>query len=193
MARPGSPNALAGLSNVIQQAKEQETAVTQENSRLKTLVKLQEELIKKQRAALLEVAKTSAELAEVEKQRSLLKSRLAAQKSALLIAASEGAQVSSVIDKVIEGANPSPISARQSGAVALAAIEKIQAELFAVTDQCMKAQNLAVSAEIAGELICSVNDIVEEAIRSGAVEESPEDTVKRQAYVISALIPPQEE
>jgi myosin heavy subunit len=193
MARPASPNPLAGFSNIIQQAKEQEASVTEENSRLKTLAKLQDDLIQKQRSALLEVAHTSAELAEVEKQRTILKARLAAQKTKLLVAASEAAQASSIIEKVIEASSPSPIASSQSGAVALSAIEKIQSELFGVTDQCMKAQNLSVSPEIAGELVCSVNDIIEEAIRTGAVDESPEDTVKRQSYVISALIPQPEE
>jgi myosin heavy subunit len=185
-------NPLAGLSNVIQKAKEEETAVLQENERLKKLLTLQEELIKKQRAALLEVTKTAAELAEIEKQRTLLKSRLASQKSQLLVSASEAAQVSSLIDKIIEDSSPPPLSAGKTGELTLSAIEKIQAQTFAVTEQCMKDPNMSVPIDVANQLIFAVNDVVEAVIRSGAAEEPPEDTIKRQSYLISALVPPQE-
>jgi myosin heavy subunit len=193
MSRPQSPNPLAGLQDVIQRAKEEEATVQEENKRLKQILELQDQLIKKQRAVLLEVAKTSAELAEVEKQRAVLKAKLASQKSVLLVSASETAQVSSIIEKVIEASAPPPLSAGKSGEVTLNAIEKIQAQVFAVTETCMKDPNMSVSIDIANQLIFAVNDVLEAAIQSGAAEEPPEDTIKRQSYLISALVPPQEE
>jgi hypothetical protein len=179
----------ASFAALITQAREQERSATEENERLKGLVALQESLITKQREALLAVTSTSAELAEVEQKRTALNAQLSAQKSQLLIAATEFGDVSSAVSQAVEGSEPLPISAGKTGTITLEAIEKIQAAVFAVTESCLKSGQLAVSAGDANGLILAVNEILEEAISKGGAEEDPQDTISRQAHLISALLP----
>jgi hypothetical protein len=181
------------FTTLIAQAREQEAAVLAENQRLKALLEQTDSLIAEQRAALLDVARLSGELVTVEADRSALKSRLASQKSVLLVTASQVAGVSAAVDQLLDGANQPAISAGPAGAAALEAIEKIQAAVFAVTESCLQSESLVVPVAEANALVCTVNDIVEDVVRKGAAVEDTPDTVRRQSYIISALVPQPDE
>jgi hypothetical protein len=181
------------VSGLIAQAREQEVTAVAESKRLKELAARQESLITKQREALLAVSKTSSELAAVEWQRSAIKTQLTAQKSKLLVAAGEASTVTSLISQATGGDEKSPISSGRSGPAVLEAIEKIQAIVFTVTEDCLKEENLAVNSSGASALICTVSDVIERAMNAARIDEDPEDTITRQSYVIQALAPRLEE
>jgi hypothetical protein len=173
----------------IAQVKQQQEAFLQENKRLKALISVQNTLVEKHRQALAEVAKTSAELAAIEKQRIQLKQKLSAQKSKLLVGASEAAEMAAIVERSLERNGVPAIANSEAGSVALNAITKIQAALAQVVQASLKSEDLSVSSDDMTALICNVSDILESATKTGAVSESLEDQVKRQALVISSLLP----
>jgi hypothetical protein len=193
MTRPSPARGPSSITSLVAQVKESETAATEAHDLLAALVTRSDELIARHREGLLEVARLSAELAEIEKRRAVLKSALASQKSKLLITAAETAEVSQLIEQAVEAGEQAPIASGASGNVALQSIEKIQAAVFALTEKCLSSQNLTVAQEDADALICAVSDVVEEAVKAGGALEAPEDTIRRQSFVISALVPPPEE
>lgn len=187
-------NPLAGAGAIVQQIKEQEQFVTQENRKLKQLIAIQDALIKKQREGLLEVAKTAAELSAVEQERAKLRKKLNSQKTKLLVAAAESTDASSIIEQTLSESTPSEsIANGATGTTTLKAIEFIQSGLFALTESCLKSQDLSVPPEAVNALISNVNDVIQNAIDSGVAKESPEDTIRRQSFVITSLVPEPEE
>ncbi|OHS95938.1 hypothetical protein TRFO_37932 [Tritrichomonas foetus] len=182
---------MAGINAAIAQIKETETMAREENAHIKQLIAIQDALIQKQRQILLDVAKTSSELLAVEIQRSQLKQKLGSQKSKLLVSSSESSEVNSLIEQTLSQPDSQPpISSGASGAAALKAIELIQQNLFAVTESCLKTEDLSAPAESLQSLIIDVNEIIQQTLKSGVAKETTEDTVRRQSFVISALVPP---
>jgi hypothetical protein len=196
MTRPSaasSARAPSSIASLVAQTREAESAAAETHDLLSSLIAKSDELISRQREGLLEVARLSAELAEIEKRRAVLKSALASQKSKLLITAAETAEVNQLIEQAVEAGGQAPVASGASGNVALQSIEKIQAAVFALTEKCLSSQTLTVGQEDADALICTVSDVLEEAVKAGGAQEAPEDTIRRQSYVISALLPQPDE
>jgi hypothetical protein len=189
MTRPPSSRAPSPIASLVAQTRDAETAAARQQELLTSLIARSDELISRHREGLLEVARLSSELAEIEKRRAVLKGALASQKSRLLITAAETADVSRLIGQALEAEG----EAAPAGSAALQPIEKIQAAVFALTEKCLSSQNLTVAQEDADALVCTVSEVLEEAVKAGAAQEAPEDTIRRQSYVISALLPPPEE
>ena len=187
-------NPMAGISGMIQQIKEQEQIVTQENRRLKQLIAIQDALIKKQREGLLEVAKTASELAAIEQERTKLRNKLNSQKTKLLVSAAETSDASSLIENTLAQSGPTEaISSGATGAATLKAIEVIQSQLFSLTEACLKNQDLSVPPEAVSDLISNVNEVIQKTIDNGIAKESAEDTIRRQNFVITSLVPEPED
>jgi chromosome segregation ATPase len=185
-ASPAS-NPLSSIDSIIAQLKEAESAATEGTDALSSLLARSDALISRHRDGLLEVARLSAELAEIEKRRSVLKAALASQKTKILVTAAETAEVNRLIEAAIDSGGQEPIASGASGAAALQAIEKIQAAVFTLTEKCMQSEKLSLGPEDADALVCTVSDVIEEAVKNGSVVEAPEDTVRRQGHVIAAL------
>ena len=189
-AAPKDP--MAGITAVIKQIKETETVAREENEHVKQLISIQDSLIEKQRKLLVEVAKQSAELLAVEEKRNSLKEQLCSQKTKLLVSASEGSEGSSIIDLTLNQPDMTPAIANSaSGRAALKAIEQIQQSLFTITDSCLKTENLTVSQDAIQALILETNEVIQQVLQTGAAKETSEDTVRRQSFVIAALVPQQ--
>ena len=182
----------AGIASIIQQIQQQKKLAEEDYQRTKQLTMIQDELIKKQRETLLQIQQTTNELEQVEEKRDNLKQKLASQKSRLLVAASESSDLTNLINDTIALDNPQ-IANTSSGAAALKAIEAIQTNVFSLTEECMKSENFTVSADGMDQLIVTVNKLIQDAIKDGAVKESTEDTIRRQSFVISSLVSPQPE
>lgn len=191
MKSKASQDPMSSISSFIQQIKETEVAVREENERIKQLVAIQDALIQKQRNILIEVAKTSSELLEVETQRNKLKQTLSSQKSKLLISAGESSETNSIVEQTLSDPSSIPsVSNTESGAAALKAIELIQKTLFAVTEEALKSEDLSAPSDSVQTLVASVNDIIQRTIKLGHAKETAEDTVRRQSFVISSLVGP---
>jgi hypothetical protein len=177
------------IASLVAQTREAEASATEGHETLTALLAKSDDLIARHREGLLEVARLSAELAEIEKRRAVLKSALASQKVKLLIISAETAEVSQLIERAVQPGDQAPISAGLSGTIALESVEKIQAAVFALTEKCLGSDRLTVAREDAGALICTVSDIVEEAVNAGGAQEAPEDTIRRLSGVIAAIAP----
>ena len=185
---------LAGIAEMIQAVQEQDKVVREENSRLNKLLEVQDQLIEKQRILLKEVAETSSELYEILEKMKELKQKLFDQKKMLLVDSSESSQASSIIDEVVSQQTPPPsIANSPSGNLALKAVEIVGKQIFDLTESCLKSNELSVPAESIRELLAKVNDVIEASIRSGNATESEEDQIRRQSFIISALVPQPEE
>ena len=182
----------AGIASIIQQIQQQKKLAEEDYQRTKQLTMIQDELIKKQRETLLQIQQTTNELEQVEEKRDNLKQKLASQKSRLLVAASESSDLTNLINDTIALDNPQ-IANTSSGAAALKAIEAIQTNVFSLTEECMKSENFTVPTDGMDQLIVTVNKLIQDAIKDGAVKESTEDTIRRQSFVISSLVSPQPE
>ena len=194
MKSKANQDPMSSISSFIQQIKETEAAVREENDRIKQLVAIQEALIQKQRNLLIEVAKTSSELLEVETQRTKLKQNLTSQKSKLLISAGESSETNSIVEQTLSDPSSIPsVSNTEAGAAALKAVELIQKSLFAVTEEALKSEDLSVPSDSLQTLVSSVNDIIQRTIKLGHAKETAEDTVRRQSFVISSLVGPSPE
>jgi chromosome segregation ATPase len=90
------------IASLVAQAREAETTATENHDVLTSLVSKSDDLIAQHREVLLEVTRLSAELAEIEKRRAVLKNALAAQKTTLLITAAETAEVNQLIEQAAE-------------------------------------------------------------------------------------------
>ncbi|OHT05495.1 hypothetical protein TRFO_26767 [Tritrichomonas foetus] len=178
---------MAGIAAVISQINQQKEIAEEENHRYKQLLSIQDALIDKQRAALAEIAKTSQELQAVEEKRNQLKNQLSSQKSKLLIAASESSDLQTLIEQTVGADNSSPMT---TSPVALKCVEDIQKAVFSLTEAALKEDNLSIPAENMSDVILTVSEIIQNAISSGAAKETTEDTVRRQSFVISSLVPP---
>lgn len=190
MSKAADPT--AGIASIIQQIQQQKKLAEEEYQRTKQLTEIQDELIKKQRDTLLQIAQTSNELQQVEEKRDSLKQKLSSQKSKLLVAASESSDLTNLINDTIALDNPQ-IANTSSGTTALKTIEAIQSNVFALTEECMKSENFTVSNDGMDQLIVTVNKLIQDAIKGGSVKESTEDTIRRQSFVISSLVSPQPE
>jgi multidrug efflux pump subunit AcrA (membrane-fusion protein) len=188
MSRPQSGPSGTDISAIIAQSKKQEENLTQENKRLKSILAGQDALIQKHREGLLEAAKASSELSDLEKQRANIKRKLAGQKSKLLVASSESSEVATIVEKSMDGDTTFPISNMKAGSVALAFIDKIEPEISALVAQCVESENLSIGDEELNRVIFSVSEALESAVNTGEIIEAPEDQVKRQALVIKSLM-----
>jgi hypothetical protein len=193
MARASAARSPSSVASFVTQVKEAETAATETHEVLASILAKSEDLISRQRESLLEVARLSSELAEIEKRRSVLKAALASKKAKLLIGAAETSEVIQSFEQAVESGGQSSVASSSAGTVALQAIEKIQAAVFGLTEKALRNDNLQADSDDANALISTVNDVIEEAIKSGGIIEAPADTVRRQSYVISALLPQSEE
>lgn len=182
---------MSSLMAIVEETKLQEKAVTEENRRLKMLSSIQNSLVSKQRETIMEVAKTSQELQEVEKKRLALKKKLSDLKTKTLIASSETAEVTKIIEKVVD-TEPSIVTGAK-GSDALKAIEAIQSLIFNVTEKCLKAEDLSADGDALSDLVAGVSEVIESTISTGSAKEQSEDTIRRQGYVISTMIPQPEE
>jgi capsular polysaccharide biosynthesis protein len=180
----------ASLEANMNQTKDREASLKDENRRLKSLSAIQDALLKKQRDALQEVTKGSSELEEVEKKRKALKEQLTALRTKILVSASESAELAGIVEQSLSGRDPMPIAAGPSGSIALRSIESIQQGLFHLVDSALKSDDLSVSAEDMSALIQAVSDVIAGSVDRGVVQESLDDAIKRQTLVIASLIPP---
>ena len=190
MSSAKSNDPMAGIATVINQISQQKKLAEEENRRIQKLVEIQDTLIEKQRQTLQEISNTSQELKEIEAKRSALKEQLSSQKTKLLCAASESSDLTSLIEQTVTF-DDLAVSNGASGQAALKCIEEIQKAVFSLTNSCLEDDNLSIPGEQMNEVILTVNDIIQTAIQSGTVKESTEDTVRRQSFVISSLVPPQ--
>ena len=182
-------NLLNNIPEMIKAIQEQENITKEENQRLQKLLQVQEQLIEKQRNSLKEVAETSLELLKVEEKRKELKQKLHTQKTKLLVSSSEGSEVSSIIGEVIsQQPAPTAMSKTPSGTTALKVIELIQKQIFGLTESCLQSKELSVQPEILRETVVKVNEVIDSVVNSGNVKESSEDKIRRQSFVITALV-----
>ncbi|KAH0793462.1 hypothetical protein GPJ56_002509 [Histomonas meleagridis] len=178
------------INNMILALKEKEKQVNMENSRLKQLSQIQDALIDKQREILLEVVKTSKELIEVEQRRKEIKEMIEKQKHDLLISSAKAKNINSIIDKAIGDADhQAQVADGPTGIATLKIIEQIQNSLFTLTESCLDSQDLSVPEDKMKNLVSSVNEIIQNAIDSGFAKESPDDTIRRQSFIISSMVP----
>ena len=185
-----SMDALALLQQIVEQAK----IVELENKRLKQLLSIQDAVIEQERTALREVAATTKELMKVEEERAKLRAQLGSQKSDLLVACSESHEVENLVEKSLESESGlSPISVTPAGRLALKVIEKIQGSILALTQLCLKSEDLSVPQDALTLVIEEVNQMIDDAVNSGIAKESPQDTIRRQAFVITSAMPPEDE
>ena len=183
-------DALALLQQIVEQAK----IVELENKRLKQLLSIQDAVIEQERTALREVAATTKELMKVEEERAKLRAQLGSQKSDLLVACSESHEVENLVEKSLESESGlSPISVTPAGRLALKVIEKIQGSILALTQLCLKSEDLSVPQDALTLVIEEVNQMIDDAVNSGIAKESPQDTIRRQAFVITSAMPPEDE
>ena len=179
---------------LLQQLIEQAKVVELDNKRLKQLVAIQESVIEEERATLREVAATTRELMKVEAERAKLRAQLGLEKSDLLVACSGSHEVENLVEKSLESETGlSPISATPAGRLALAVVEKIQGSIMALTQLCLKSEDLSVSQDALTLVIEDVNQMIDDAVNSGIAKESPQDTIRRQAFVITSVMPPEDE
>lgn len=184
---------LGNLAAIIQQTKQQEQMALEENKRLKVLVSIQDALVGKERSILVEVAKTSTELQEVEKKRAELKAKLAGQKTQMLITVAESTEVSRVVERVVSATDQPSIASSNAGSMALKAIEGIQSSIFGLVSKCLESETISVDGDSLNELVVDVSEVVEAVVQNGGAEEKLEDTIRRQGYVLAAMVPGQEE
>lgn len=181
-------NPMSNIMAIVEQSKLQEKAIAEENRRLKMLSSIQDSLINKQRESIMEVAKTGQELQEIEKKRLALKKKLSDLKTKTLIASSETAEVTKIVEQIVN-AEQSPISSGEKGSEALKAIETIQSIMFGVTEKCLKAEDLSADSDSLCDLVSGISDVIESLVSSGNAKEDAEDTIRRQGYVISTMVP----
>lgn len=167
----------------------EEKRVTDENARLQKVLQIQNALIEKERNILVDVAKTSQELYEIEKKRAELKSKLSSHKTQLLVAASEAQEAMSVIQTTLADGPDSPaISETQSGKFALKIVEAINQNIFQLTEACLKSDSLSVDAGKLHEAINDVNSLIQKVIDADLATETQDDTIRRNSFVISNLV-----
>ena len=182
------------LNSIIQAVQQQQEVATDENKRLHQILAIQKTLMEKQRKYLLDIATTTKELLEVELKRKALKEKLASQKTALLIAASEAQETQNIVGEVIQAApDAPPISSTESGQFAAKIVDAISSQVFEMTEQCLKSQDLSISSTDIQSAIISINQLIQKVIDAGIATESPEDTIRRQSYAISSLVSTPEE
>jgi len=185
-----APGALGipDLSAIIEQTKEQEKATEDDHHRLKELATIQEALLAKERQTLLDIARAASELREVEKARAGLKGKLATQKTALLVGASDIALLSAEIEKVLSS-DGEPGTPGVAGAAALKAVEAIWGLLYGVTNDCLESQEMVAAAGTMSDAVTAIVGVLDEAVTKGDVIEKPEDTIRRQGLVLGAMAP----
>ena len=187
MATDGSGQ-IEQIAALLQQISQQEKLVQLENKRLNQLMTIQDALIQKQRASLQEVSATATSLRAVEAQRAKLRAQLSLQKSKLLVSASESKDASSLIDETLaQGDIPPLLSTGAAGVAALKVVETLQANMMAMLQDCIKSPTLSVPSERVMEVILDINEVLQKLVDAGIVKESPENTIRRQAYVIQGL------
>lgn len=179
---------MSNIMAIVEQSKLQEKAIAEENRRLKMLSSIQDSLINKQRESIMEVAKTGQELQEIEKKRLALKKKLSDLKTKTLIASSETAEMTQIVEQIVN-ADQAPISSGEKGSEALKAIETIQSIMFGVTEKCLKAEDLSADSDSLSDLVSGISDVIESLVSSGNAKEDAEDTIRRQGYVISTMVP----
>lgn len=185
----GKTGGVPDVSNMIQAIADNEKAVKAENNRLKQIYAIQESVMEKQRQLLKEVAKTSAELLEVERKRAELKEKLASQKTSLLTASAEAQEVSSIIEEILVNAPPPlEMSKTPSGNLALKVIETVGQNISEITNMCINSQNLSVPADHLNQAVVTLNELIQKLVDANVAIESPEDTINRQSFVISSLV-----
>lgn len=178
------------IAAMIQQIAQQEKAVQLENKRLTQLMSIQDALIQKQRGILADVAKTAQELREVEEKRAKLRAALTMQKTQLLVGASESQDASTLIEETLmQSESDTPISTGTSGKATLKAIDAIQAKMMALTQECLQGQDLSIPSDQLQQFIGDVSDLLQKLVDGGLVTESPEDTIRRQSYIIASMVP----
>lgn len=176
------------MDEMIQRINENEKKVTEENAVLTKVSQYQQELIERQRQLLKDVAQTNAELLAIEQKRAELKSKLSSQKTALLVAASEAQETSSIIRSVLENAPDTPMSSTKSSQMTLKIVDAISQSIFQLTESCIESQNLSIDSSKLQGTIADVNNLIQKVMDAGLAQESSEDTIRRQSYLISALV-----
>lgn len=177
------------INAMLKDIKEQEQVANEENRYLKKLEQIQSNILNSQREQLFQVSELSRELAEVEEKRKALQEQLLSQRTRLLISASESADASSIIEHALSSSEQIPISSKKIGENTLSIIESIQQSVFKLTESCLRSDDLTASGDDLKNLILQINDIISKEVVSGEIKEAPEDTARRQSYVISALYP----
>ncbi|KAH0792493.1 hypothetical protein GPJ56_003670 [Histomonas meleagridis] len=180
-------NTMDSINAILKEIREEEQVVTEENLYLKKLEQIQNSLLNSQREQLTQVAKLSSELAEVEDKRKALQEQLLSQKAKLLISASESADASGIIEHALQNSEQTPIGSQKIGEKTLSFIEIIQKSVFKITESCLKSDDLTASESDLKGLILKLNDLISNAVETGEIKEAPEDTARRQSYVISTL------
>lgn len=170
---------------------QQEKLLKTEGERMQQLLALQEQQTKEQQALLLEVSNTSQQLVEIEKKRAALISKLKSYKTQLLVASADISKIQAAINDIVHEHvdESSGGSAAQSSTLNI--IEKIQDGVYTVTHKCVQGESLTAPPEAMAQLVLEANTAIEDGIKSGAIEELPEDTIKRQNVIIDTLVPPQ--
>lgn len=176
------------MDEMIQRINENEKKVTEKNAVLTKVSQYQQELIERQRQLLKDVAQTNAELLAIEQKRAELKSKLSSQKTALLVAASEAQETSSIIRSVLENAPDTPMSSTKSGQMTLKIVDAISQSISQLTESCIESQNLSIDSSKLQGTIADVNNLIQKVMDAGLAQESSEDTIRRQSYLISALV-----
>ena len=185
---------MANINQMVQAIQQQQELVIAENKRLNQILSIQKALIEKQRKYLIDVATTAKELLETEKQRMELKSKLASQKTALLVAASEAQETTALVGEVLQQDSGSPeIGATESGRIAAKVVDAVAAQVTQLTDECLGSDVLSVPPAAIQETISAINQLLQKVIDAGLATESPEDTIRRQSYAISSLVSSTEE
>ena len=176
-------------ASILKQIAQHEQVVQLENKRLKQLLSIQDALIEKQRSVLCDVAAKAQELRKLEDEREKLRNKLNQQKTQLLVAGSESQDVSELIETVLGEDSVVPeVSESPAGENTLKVIEQIQASVFELTQACLNSPDLSVSPDQVTALITDVNNMIDEAVNNGLAKESPEDTIRRQSFVITSMI-----
>ena len=185
-AKPNQ-NSKLNLTELLKKVEINKVEAEQENEILKNLMEKQNTLIQRQRQTLLKVAELSSQLAEIEKQKKTIQSQLQSERTQLLLIASQSKQLNTEIEQALADADI-PTTDSNTSTTVLHSIEQIQRSLYSVTENALQKEDLQVTPEEARQLVSDVNDVIEDAIKTGAIKEDAEDTIRRQGFIINSLI-----
>lgn len=179
------------FASILQQVNQQEENAKQQNTQLQEILKSQEDLINHQRETLIKVSKLSADLSNYDKKRAEILDQLEAQKTNLLLIASQSKHVNEALEAILSQSDIS-VSKTVTGTTVLHAIEDIQKSVFNVTESAIQNQDLSVPPELVNELVRNTNAVIENAIETGSIKEETNDKVRRQSFIINSMLSPTE-
>lgn len=162
-------------------------ALEKENEKLKKTLAQVDKLIAVHQTGLLEIAKTSAELEQIEKKRAEVKERLHRQKIQAYLDMTKSFNTSNEVKSVLETKTKACPDQGPMGKARAECIMKIQKAFIDLVQSSIDEQDSEAIEDRLCDFIVSTSDTIQEAIDCGAVLEPPELTQRRQDMVIRVL------